>query len=75
MKTFSRVTNFPAPDGGYYREYASYNASADDLLSWYAQKKMPESVPDAATFVRALKERGYFTDSEANYLKGLKRFL
>ena len=64
-----------APDGGSYSRYASDFQAAKDFLEWLKFTKFPGGLSSVEQYVTALRERSYFTDSEYNYLNGMKRFL
>jgi hypothetical protein len=64
-----------APDGGRYRVYRNDGESIKALLDWFDRKDFPVRFDSPGQFVHSLKLRGYFTDTEENYLRGLKRFL
>lgn len=64
-----------APDGGRYASYDSKAQSAKDYLNLLRYNRFPTNIANVETFVRRLKDDGYYTDSYENYLNGLKRFL
>lgn len=63
---------------GNYKGYASYNSLAEgvaDYALWWQAAKMPFlRFSGVGRFVEALKDRGYFTDSLDNYLRGVTHF-
>jgi hypothetical protein len=62
-------------DSGRYMRYDSFFQSIQDLLLWMSYTKFPQSVPNSKVYVQELKKRGYFGDSEANYLRGVNSAL
>jgi hypothetical protein len=62
-------------DSGRYMRYDSFFQSIQDLLLWMSYTKFPQSVPNSKAYVQELKKRGYFGDSEANYLRGVNSAL
>jgi len=74
IKAVGDQEGIPA-DGGLVRIFKNDGESITALLQLFRWKKFPEVVAGPVDFVRNLKQRGYFTDTEANYLRGLKRFL
>jgi len=65
----------PAPDGGMYAKYDTWADSAKDFLSWLRYVKFPKDALTVDRYVYLLKKFGYFTDSEENYLGGVKHWL
>ena len=67
-----------SPEGDYYAKYSNVGDSVMDLVNRnykitrkgvsFADLK---SVSDSTDFAKKLKQRGYYTDSEANYKRGL----
>jgi hypothetical protein len=62
--------------GGLYNSYPSVQDSVDDVVGWL-DRHVPgyESIQDPDTYAQALKNNGYYTDSEANYSAGISRWL
>jgi hypothetical protein len=63
-----------SPEGDNYAAYDRWADSAKHLVKWLSDRNIPvtTSVED---YVKSIRAKGYFTDSESNYLNGLKRFL
>ena len=62
---------------GESRGHAVYNSvfdSVGDFWLWYQYVNLPHYWKDIETYIGALKMKGYFEDSQDNYLKGVKRF-
>lgn len=61
--------------------YLSIENSMGELLSWLKRRlnegRFPafETIDSPEKFVAALKSCGYFTDTETNYLRGLKYYM
>lgn len=56
-----------------YAYYNSYASSVRDLILWFDyHNASPHRFTNVEDYVRFLKSKGYFTDSEKNYLRGVK---
>jgi hypothetical protein len=62
--------------GGNYEFYNTVQDSVDDLIGWLG-RHVPgyETITDPDTYAQALKNNGYYTDSESNYSAGVSRWL
>jgi hypothetical protein len=60
---------------GSYQQYRSYYQSVRDFKLWLEYNRFPEFVLTPFNYVRELKKRKYFEDTESNYLNGIKSFL
>ena len=54
-----------------YMTYRSWSESVDDLLLWFENQRFPTSVESPFHYTMSLRQRGYFTDSVDNYLRGM----
>lgn len=72
---FNEVEGTKAPDGGFYARYKDLPTAFFDLLEWMRFNRFPTSFNTPDDFVKALKSKGYFTDSINNYLNGVKRWI
>ncbi len=61
--------------GDQYRHYRNIGQAIRDYLIYLESQSFPTRVSNEEEFVSELRGRGYFEDSEANYLTGIKRFL
>lgn len=62
-----------------YAYYPNVNASVADLCAWWVRKRsnlfsVPLIVTSIESYVKFLKNNGYFEATEAEYLKGCKHF-
>jgi len=62
-----------------YANYASLKDSVTDLVRWYVKNRnsilsFPLYINSLDSYVKFLKNRDYFEDSEENYLAGCKYF-
>lgn len=55
--------------------YASRDQAIEDLLLWMDYNRFPADLKSVEAFANALRQKGYYTDSVDNYLKGLNRWL
>jgi uncharacterized FlgJ-related protein len=65
-------------EGGNSRPLQAYRNDTEsfvDLMLWMDYTKFPETVANAEQYVSEMKKRGYFTASEASYLKAFKKWL
>ncbi len=62
-------------EGQYMSAYKNYDQAIKDLIMWFDYKKFPTNIATVESFVHALKEKGYFTDSVSNYTNGLIRWM
>lgn len=60
---------------GQFAEYENYRQSVQDLMAWMDYTGFPLAVSGSAQYVAELKKRGYFEDSQQNYLNGVNRGL
>lgn len=64
-----------SPEGNFYAKYANLNDWAKDYLRILNMGKIkPLQATDTATFAKMLKDKRYYTDTVANYAKGLNRW-
>lgn len=54
-----------------YAEYESAYHSTRDLIDWLTYSKIPLNIPTVEEYAAVLKKKGYYGDSQANYLKNL----
>jgi len=64
-----------SPEGDYYAGYFNYQDSADHLLNWLRYNNIPTNLASVDDYVKAIRSKGYFTDTLDNYTNGVKRFL
>lgn len=57
-----------------YRYYNSLSESINDFVLWLNYTNFP-IVTDVNSYARALKDRGYFESSQADYIKALNSWL
>jgi hypothetical protein len=62
-------------DSGPYMRYKDWNQSIEDLLLWMNYTGFPVYVADSRQYVQELKKRGYFEDTEQNYIAGVNNAL
>ena len=69
----------PAPasegKGMYYARYESDTVAFQDFLKYLRAVRFPVGLTTVDQYAKALKERGYFGDTLANYTKALKKWL
>lgn len=58
-----------------YRVYEDPAQSLEDFLIYLDYVNFPVSVENVEDYIYQLKKRSYFTDSEQNYLNGVKKYL
>lgn len=80
MKMSERVdwdgyTGPVSPEGNNYAGYFSYEDSAQHLLNWLRYNHIPANLQSVDDYVKAIRSKGYFTDTLDNYINGVKRFL
>jgi hypothetical protein len=69
-----------SPEGDYYARYVSVSASATEIVNWWKRRIKEgkitgwQDIVTAESYGLALKSSGYYGDSLANYLTGLKRW-
>lgn len=74
-RPFIGTKGTPTPEGANYAKYKTVADSFSDLLLYFEYTNFPDDVTTAEQFVNALQRRKYFTDSQSNYLQGLKSWL
>lgn len=63
-------------DKTFYARYASLQNSVLDIVGYYNRRKaLFVGVTTPEQFVNVLKSQNYFTDTTANYLRGIKHFI
>lgn len=62
-------------EGDPYRHYANIGEAIRDYILYLKEFKVPTNIGSYESYVRMLKQNGYFSDSIVNYLTGIERFL
>jgi len=62
-------------EGQYMQAYRNDTQGFRDMFDWYRFTRFPKSVTNAGEYVYELKQRGYFTLNENQYLKRLEGWM
>lgn len=79
--TVPRIRTFLGETSNIYHEglpmakYSSTYRSAQDFVEYLKYFNYPTNIKSIDSFVRLMKEKGYFSDTYDNYLKGVKAYL
>lgn len=57
-----------------YRHYKSNSESIRDMIQYLEHMNYP-ILNDSESYAEVLKQKGYYGDTESNYLNGINRFL
>ena len=79
--TVPRIRPFLGTSSNIYHEglpmakYSSTYRSAQDFVEYLKYFNYPTNIKSIDSFVKMMKDKGYFSDSYTNYLKGVKSYL
>jgi Mannosyl-glycoprotein endo-beta-N-acetylglucosaminidase len=75
-KTLNNCFGFGYTGGGNYYGYSSIEDSVSDVVNWLSNN-VPDfqNITDADTYATALKNAGYYTDTESNYASGIENWI
>ena len=79
--TVPRIRNFLGSTSDIYHEglpmakYSSTYRSAQDFVEYLKYFNYPTNIKTIDSFVQMMKDKGYFSDSYENYLRGVKSYL
>ena len=54
-----------------YAYYKDLEGSVMDLAQWFKYNRISQAIKGTAKYVSEIKKKGYFEDTEENYLKGV----
>lgn len=74
-ETLNNCFGYGYSGGGNYWGYNSIEESVTDVVNWLSDK-VPDfqNITDPDVYAQALKDQGYYTDSESNYSAGIMRW-
>jgi hypothetical protein len=74
-QTLNNCFGFGYTGGGNYYAYNSIEDSVSDLVNWLSNNAPGfQNITDADTYAMALKNGGYYTDTESNYAAGIQNW-
>lgn len=62
-------------EGIFHSVYKNYDEAVKDLMLWFDFVNFPKDLSSVDTFAQALRDKGYYTDTVANYTRGLKTWM
>lgn len=75
-KTLNNCFGFGYSGGGAYYGYNSIEDSVSDVVNWLSNN-VPDfqNITDPDSYATALKNAGYYTDTESNYASGIENWI
>ena len=74
-QTLNNCFGFGYTGGGNYYAYNSIEDSVSDLVNWLSNNAPGfQNITDADAYATALKNGGYYTDTESNYAAGIQNW-
>jgi hypothetical protein len=75
-QTLNNCFGFGYTGGGAYYGYNSIEDSVTDVVNWLSNNVQNfQNITDPDTYATALKNAGYYTDTEINYAQGIANYI